>query len=88
VNCKELERYTFTDPGVRAALAGMITLRADVTANDDADQALLKRFGIVGPPAILFFGPDGRERREYRVVGFLDAARFNEHLRSLVGRKG
>lgn len=88
VSCKELERYTFTDPGVRAVLAGMVTLQADVTANDETDQVLLKRFGIVGPPAILFFGPDGRERREYRLVGFLEAARFAEHLRSLLARKG
>ena len=81
-SCKELERETFTDPKVRAALAGMVALRADVTANDDADQALLKRFGIVGPPALLFFGPDGQERREYRIVGFLDAERFDAQLRS------
>lgn len=87
-SCKELERYTFTDPGVRAVLAGMVTLQADVTANDETDQVLLKRFGIIGPPAILFFGPDGRERREYRLVGFLEAARFAEHLRSLLARKG
>ena len=87
-SCKELERDTFADPGVRAALAGMVTLQADVTAHDDADQALLQRFGVIGPPAILFFGPDGQERREHRVVGFLDAAPFNEHLRSLPGRRG
>ena len=87
-SCKELERYTFTDLGVRAALAGMITLRADVTANDDNDRALLKRFRIVGPPAILFFGPDGREHRQYRVVGFVAAEQLGEHLRSLRGRKG
>ncbi|MDS4022298.1 MAG: protein-disulfide reductase DsbD, partial [Candidatus Competibacter sp.] len=87
-SCKELERYTFTDPGVRAALAGMVILQADVTANDEIDQVLLKRFGIVGPPAILFFGPDGRERREYRLVGFLEAARFAQHLRSMLARKG
>jgi thiol:disulfide interchange protein DsbD len=86
-SCRELERDTFTDPEVRAALARMVTLRADVTAHDDADQALLKRFGVVGPPAILFFGPDGRERPEQRVVGFVDAARFDEHLRSLPGRQ-
>ncbi len=87
-SCKELERYTFTDPGVRAVLAGMVTLQADVTANDETDQILLKRFGIVGPPAILFFGPNGRERREYRLVGFLEAARFAQHLRSMLARKG
>ena len=85
VSCKQMERETFADPKVRAALAGIVTLRADVTANDEADQALLKRFGIIGPPALLFFGPDGREHREYRIVGFLDAERFDEQLRSLPG---
>ncbi|MDV7396637.1 thioredoxin family protein, partial [Arthrospira platensis SPKY1] len=83
VTCKELERYTFADPAVRATLARIVTLKADVTAHDAADRELLKHFGVIGPPAILFFGPDGRERREYRVVGFMDAGRFDEHLRSL-----
>ncbi|MFO1371868.1 MAG: thioredoxin family protein [Candidatus Competibacteraceae bacterium] len=86
VSCKELERYTFTDPGVRAVLAGVMTVQADVTANDAADQALMQRFGIIGPPAILFFGPDRQERREYRLVGFLDAGPFSDHLRVLLGR--
>ena len=88
VSCKELERETFADPTVRAALAGMVTLRADVTANDAADQALMEKFGIIGPPAILFFGPDGRERREYRVVGFLNAEAFTAHLRTLLDARG
>jgi thiol:disulfide interchange protein DsbD len=86
VSCKELERLPFTDPAVRAALAEMVTLRADVTANDDEDRALLQRFGIVGPPAILFFGPDGRERREYRVVGFMERGGSSaQHLRCIAG---
>ncbi|MDG4552351.1 MAG: protein-disulfide reductase DsbD [Candidatus Contendobacter sp.] len=88
VTCREMERYTFADPRIRVALAGLTTLQADVTANDDADQALLRRFGLIGPPAILFFGPDGGERRELRVVGFLDAGSFNEQLRSLSGGEG
>ena len=83
VSCKELERFTFSDPAVRTTLADMAALQADVTAHDAADQALLQHFGIVGPPAILFFGPDGRERREQRVVGFVDAAGFSHHLRTL-----
>ena len=86
VRAADEERATQTQQV--AALVGMVTLQADVTANDETDQVLLKRFGIVGPPAILFFGPDGRERREYRLVGFLEAARFAEHLRSLLARKG
>ncbi len=88
VSCREMEHYTFTDPGVRATLAGVVLLQADVTANDAADRALLQRFGLIGPPAILFFGPDGGERRELRVVGFLDAGSFNQQLRSLLGGEG
>ncbi len=82
-SCKELERFTFSDPAVRATLAGMVALQADVTAHDEADQALLQRFSVVGPPALLFFGADGRERREQRVVGFVDAAWLHNHLRAL-----
>jgi thiol:disulfide interchange protein DsbD len=76
VSCKEMERYTFTDPGVQKALAGALLLKADVTANDEADQALLKRFGIFGPPTIAFWGPDGTERAQFRVVGFMKAEAF------------
>jgi thiol:disulfide interchange protein DsbD len=71
-----MERYTFTDPGVQKALAGALLLKADVTANDEADQALLKRFGIFGPPTIAFWGPDGTERAQFRVVGFMKAEAF------------
>lgn len=84
VSCKELERYTFSDPEVQSTLAKMLVLRADVTANNEHDQALLKRFGLVGPPAILFFDAGGRERREYRVVGFMEAGPFNQQLRSVL----
>ena len=83
VSCKELERETFSDHAVRMALADVVTLQADVTANDAADQALLQRFGVIGPPAILFFGLDGQERRERRVVGFMAAEPFKAHVRQL-----
>jgi len=75
-SCKEMERYTFTNPQVRQALANMTLLRADVTANNSDDQALLKRFGIFGPPTIAFYGGDGQERRAYRVVGYMPADAF------------
>ncbi|HXY76580.1 MAG TPA: protein-disulfide reductase DsbD [Steroidobacteraceae bacterium] len=75
-SCKEMEHYTFTDPRVHAALAGTVLLRADVTNNDADDQALLKRFGIFGPPTIAFYGPDGEERPHYRVVGYMKADEF------------
>ena len=84
-SCIEMERYTFTSPDVRAALAGAMLLQADVTANDDVDKALLARFGIFGPPTIVFFGRDGRERDGYRVVGFKNAGDFASHVRSAIG---
>ncbi|MFA7094996.1 MAG: protein-disulfide reductase DsbD, partial [Gammaproteobacteria bacterium] len=79
VSCKELEKYTFSDPGVRQALATAVLLQSDVTAWDDSDQKLAKAYGLIGPPAILFFGKDGQERRNYRVVGFMEAERFRAH---------
>jgi thiol:disulfide interchange protein DsbD len=85
VSCKEMEHRTFTDPGVQAALARATLLQADVTANDEADQALLQRFGILGPPTIVFFGPDGAERTDYRVVGFKPADEFRAHVTKAFG---
>ncbi len=76
VSCKEMEKYTFTQPAVITALSSAVLLQADVTANDDADQALLKHFGIFGPPTIAFYGPDGIERANFRVVGYMKADEF------------
>jgi thioredoxin:protein disulfide reductase len=76
VSCKEMEHRTFTRPDVRAALASTVWLQADVTANDATDQALLKHFGIFGPPTIAFYGVDGSERANYRVVGFMKGEEF------------
>lgn len=84
VSCKEMERYTFSDPAVAAEMARFVLLQADVTANDEEDQALMQgRFGIPGPPAILFFDPQGQERRDRRLVGFMPAAEFASHLQGL-----
>ncbi|MGC1458870.1 MAG: protein-disulfide reductase DsbD [Steroidobacteraceae bacterium] len=76
VSCKEMEKYTFTDPAVQATLRNVVLLRANVTANDLQDQALMKRFDIIGPPTIAFYGADGHERAPYRVVGFMKAPDF------------
>jgi len=81
VSCIEMEEYTFTDPGVQAALANSVVLQADVTANDDQDQELLERFGVFGPPTIIFFGADGQQRHGYEVVGYMKAEDFIGHLR-------
>jgi thiol:disulfide interchange protein DsbD len=81
-SCKEMERYTFTDPSVQQALKRTVLLRADVTANTADDQALLKRFGIFGPPTIAFYGADGHERSQYRVVGYMKADAFAARTRA------
>ncbi len=81
-SCKEMEHYTFTDPRVQSTLATTVLLRADVTANDAQDQALLRRFGIFGPPTIAFYGSDGRERAQYRVVGYMKAPAFAARTRA------
>lgn len=83
-SCKEMEKYTFTDAAVRSALAGVVLLQADVTANDEQDQALLARFEIYGPPTIAFFGANGMESRNHRVVGYMKAEKFAPHVRSAI----
>ncbi|MGY4829510.1 protein-disulfide reductase DsbD [Sphaerotilaceae bacterium SBD11-9] len=80
VACKEFEKFTFTDGAVRQRLAGMTLLRADVTANNEDDKALLKRYTLFGPPALLFFAPAGDEIAGSRVIGYQDAREFSAHL--------
>ena len=80
VSCKEMEAFTFSDPRVRAQLDGMLLLQADVTAHNEADRALLKRFSLFGPPGIIFFDAQGREIKGLRVVGYQNAERFLKTL--------
>src|SRR5207248_10246605 len=68
VSCKEMEKFTFSDPQVRARLDGMLLLQADVTAASDEDRALLKRFSLFGPPGIIFFDARGREFQDRKSV--------------------
>lgn len=74
ISCKELERFTFSDPAVRQKLSGVVLLKADVTANNAEDKALLKRFGLFGPPGIIFFDKQGQESG--RVIGFQKPEKF------------
>jgi thiol:disulfide interchange protein DsbD len=76
VSCKEMERFAFSDPTVRAKLKNVVLLQADVTANNEDDKALLARYELFGPPAILFFGPQGKELTGQRVTGYQDAGQF------------
>jgi thioredoxin:protein disulfide reductase len=85
VSCKEMEKYTFSDAKVAAQMRRMTLLQADVTANSDADKALLKRFSLFGPPGIIFFDAAGKEIAGARVVGYQPADRFLKVLEA-VGR--
>jgi len=84
VTCKEMEKYTFSDPAVQAKLRTAVLLKADVTKNTPESKALLKHFKISGPPAIAFFDKNGQELRQYRQVGFMPAAAFAAHLDKVV----
>lgn len=80
VSCKEYERFVFSDPQVRRRLDGFTLLQVDVTANSAHDKALLKRYGLFGPPGIVFFRPDGRENTAARVVGYQPSPEFQRSL--------
>jgi thiol:disulfide interchange protein DsbD len=84
VSCKEMEKFTFARADVQQALAGFVLLKADVTANDDVDQALLKRFALFGPPATIFFA-NGAERRPLRLIGFEKSEDFIARIGKLSG---
>jgi thiol:disulfide interchange protein DsbD len=84
VECKRMERNTFPDGTVAALLDQFQLLQTDVTANDDADQALMKSFGIIGPPAILFFDRTGAEMKSWRLVGYFEPEEFAAHLQQVL----
>jgi len=80
VSCKEMERNTFSDSKVQTKLKNSLLLQADVTANSEDDKALLARYQLYGPPAILFYGKQGKELTEIRVTGYQDAPQFLQSL--------
>jgi thiol:disulfide interchange protein DsbD len=80
ISCKEMEAYTFSDPEVQKALVNFVLLQADVTQMNDDDKALLEKFKLIGPPAILFFDTKKHEHKAMRVVGYLDSEQFIKHL--------
>jgi thiol:disulfide interchange protein DsbD len=82
VSCKEMERFTFRDERVRSHLAGAVLLQADVTANNDDDKALLKRFNLFGPPGIVFYDRAGQLLANPRVIGYQDGDAFLTSLSS------
>ena len=80
VSCKEMEQSTYTDARVASRMREFLLLKADVTANDADDRALLRRFALFGPPGIIFFDRDGKHLVDAGVIGFQDADRFLSSL--------
>lgn len=86
ISCKEMEAFTFSDERVQEQLRDAVVVQADVTANDAADQALLKKFDLFGPPGIIFYDHTGRELRAARIVGFMNADDFSTHVQRFIGQ--
>jgi len=80
VECVRMERNTFSEPEIQAFFERLQPLQADVTLNDETDQALMAEYGIIGPPAILFFDRHGTELRSMRLVGYFEPEEFAQHL--------
>lgn len=82
VSCKEMERYTFSDTQVRQKMQSAVLLQMDVTVNTEDDKAVLKRYGLFGPPATLFFDAQGQELEDARVVGYQEVQDFLKSLKN------
>jgi thiol:disulfide interchange protein DsbD len=83
VECKQMEKYTFSDLSVQYILSDIKLLKADVTKNNDDDKALLKYFELFGPPAILFFDHESKEIKSHRFIGFAKPKKFINHIRQV-----
>jgi thiol:disulfide interchange protein DsbD len=75
-DCVRMEKTTFTDPRVRAALKNFVLLQADVTENNDASIAIKQKFGVFGPPALLLFSAEGSEKKDLRFYGYRNVEEF------------
>lgn len=82
VDCGTMKRRTFTDPDVQQLLANAVLLDTDITANDELDQALMRQYGLFGPPAVLFFDAEGRELAAHRIVGHSGPRDFGARIRN------
>lgn len=88
ISCKTMERNVFPETQVATRLGQFTLLRADVTANDDIDRALLNHYGLFGPPSLVFFGGDGAELKEVRIQGEVNAQTLANHLGAVLAALG
>jgi len=83
VSCKEMENNTFADTKVQAQLKNTLLLQIDLTANSEDDKAVLQRYELFGPPAILFFDKQGKELKDFRVIGYQNPEQFVDWIKSV-----
>ena len=79
LDCKRMERSSFPDSAVAAAMARFDLLKIDMTNFGDVHQEALNAFGLIGPPAYLFFA-NGQELEAFRMFGYMPPADFAKHL--------
>lgn len=82
-SCKELEEVTFADENVKSKMSEFVLIQADVTANGEDEKSLSKKYGVFGPPAILFFDENGKVIKSKTVIGFVEPEEFLAHLNKL-----
>ncbi len=80
ISCEVIEQEVYTDPSVKTPMQGVQRLSIDVTEYDTMDKAIMQHFSVVGPPTLMWFGPDGQEQRSARIIGELDAESFLERF--------
>ena len=80
IACITMERYVFTAPSIQKALENFVLLRVDVTSNNDFDQAIMRRFGVIAPPTFIFFNQNGKELTDEQIVGEVNVSQFLSYI--------
>jgi thiol:disulfide interchange protein DsbD len=80
ISCKVMESQVFPLPEISSKLNQFYLIKADVTENSDKSQALLEHYGLFGPPSILLFNQEGKEREDLRIVGEIGKEAFESRL--------
>ena len=81
--CKELDKETFSDDAVKEKMKEFVLIRADVTENSKEQKALSKKYGVFGPPVLIFFDKELKVLDSKTIVGFIEPKAFLEHLKSI-----
>jgi len=82
-SCKELEKVTFANENVKSKMSEFVLIKADVTANGEDEKSLSKKYGVFGPPAILFFDESGKVIKSKTIIGFAEPSEFLTHLNKI-----